>query len=116
MLFKRYILLAAAAIAPIFALSNNGQAIPEIQALAAKTQIAKRDLDSYDGGIASGLRAFKSIYGAHQALRKAGDTLDNSDPFEGEDGEETLRLWNEFHPLVVETLRSGEAKVCSSDA
>jgi hypothetical protein len=112
MLFKHYILLAISAIAPISALSNNMQAVPDIQDLAAKTQIAKRDLDSYDGGIASGLRAFKSIYSAHQALRKAGSTLENSDPFDGEDGEETLRAWNDFHPLVVETLRSGEAKVC----
>lgn len=111
MLLKQILLLVAITASNVSAIANSQQTVDGINVLTKKTLATKQAIDNYNGGFTGALLVAKSIYTAHMTSENIRKNLDSSDPFDGEDGDRTMDAYNQFAPVLLDTLRAGQHKV-----
>lgn len=111
MLLKHMVLLVAITASNVSAIANSQQTVDGINVLTKKTLATKQAIDNYNGGFTGALLVAKSIYTAHMTSENIRKNLDSSDPFDGEDGDRTMDAYNQFAPVLLDTLRAGQQKV-----
>ncbi|KAJ5913808.1 hypothetical protein N7504_002691 [Penicillium tannophilum] len=110
MLLKHIFLLVAITASNVSAIANSQQTVDGINVLTKKTLATKQAIDNYNGGFTGALLVAKSIYTAHMTSENIRKNLDSSDPFDGEDGDRTMDAYNQFAPVLLDTLRAGQQK------
>ncbi|KAJ5097223.1 hypothetical protein N7456_007944 [Penicillium angulare] len=104
------IFFAIAAVGGALASVNSEQAVADIHELTRKTEIAKRSLEDYNGGIPGAFRIARSVYNAHTSAETARKSIGNSDPLADDDSGRTLDAYNKFYPVLLDTLQVAKAK------
>lgn len=111
MLITKIIAVAALAVTNVAAIANIDQTVSDIHEITHKLRVAKRAIESFNGGVPSALRIASAVYQSHTTAEGARTRLGASDPFSGADGEQTMDAYNEMHPVLMSALQAGQDKV-----
>lgn len=111
MLLNPILILVAVTAGNVLAITNSQQTVDNIKALTQKTLATKAAIENYNGGLTGALLVGKSIYAAHKSSETTRKSMDSSDPFDGEDGDRTMDAYNQFTPVLLDTLLAGQSKV-----
>ena len=107
----RMLAFFAIAITSTIAIANIDQTVSDIHELTHKTRVAKRAIENFNGGIPSAMKIANAIFKAHSASETARSHLEESDAFSNADGDQTMKAYEEFYPVLISTLQVGQAKV-----
>ncbi|KAJ5568775.1 hypothetical protein N7450_011261 [Penicillium hetheringtonii] len=106
----RIIAFFAISITSTVAIANIDQTVSDIHELTHKTRVAKHAIENFNGGIPSAMKIANAIFKAHTASEIARSHLKESDAFSSSDGDQTMKAYEEFYPVLISTLQAGQAK------
>ncbi|KAJ5291614.1 hypothetical protein N7478_000865 [Penicillium angulare] len=109
-MLAKHFFFAIAVVGSAFASVNSEQAVADIHELTRMTKIAKRSLEDYNGGIPGAYRIARSVYNAHTSAETARKSMGNSDPLADDDSGRTLDAYNQFYPVLLDTLQVAKTK------